>query len=57
MTLDDVDTWRVIYSQFIGADSKYGIDFALTNTLVAQDSCKVRNIMVEMSYGNGPWHA
>ena len=56
MTLDDLDTWRVIYSQFVGADSKSGISFALNSALEAQNSCKFRNITAEMSYGNGPWH-
>ena len=46
MTFDDLGTWRVIYSQFVGADSKYGISFALNNNK-AQDSCKVRIIMAE----------
>ena len=56
MTFNDLDTWRVMYSQFVGTDSKFGITFALNNVPEAQDSCKVRNITVEMSYGNGPWH-
>ena len=42
MTSDDFDTWRVVYGQFVGADSKYGIIFALNNASEAQDSCKVR---------------
>ena len=42
MTSDDFDTWRVVYSQFVGADSKSGISFALNNVPEAQDSCKVR---------------
>ena len=42
MTSDDFDTWRVVYSQFVGADSKFGISFALNNVPEAQDSCKVR---------------
>ena len=29
-------------SQFVGADSKSGISFALNNAAKAQDSCKVR---------------
>ena len=41
----------------IGADSKYGISFALNNDPVAQSSCKLRIITAEMSYGNGPWHS
>ena len=57
MTFDGLDTWRVICSQFVGADSKSGISIALSNAFEAQDSCKVRNITVEMSYGNGSWHA
>ena len=55
MTFGDLDTWRVIFSQFVDADSKSGISFALKNVLEAQDSCKVKNITVEMSYGNSPW--
>ena len=42
MTSDDFDTWWVVYSQFVGSDSKYGISFALNNVAEAQDSCKVR---------------
>ena len=42
MTFDEIDTWRFIYCQFVGADSKYGISFALNNVLEAQDSYKVR---------------
>ena len=42
MTLDDLDTWPVVYSQFVGADSKYDIAFALNNVPEAQASCKVR---------------
>ena len=58
MTFDDFDTWRVIYSQSVSADSKSGISFALNNVPdAAQDSCKVRIITAEMSHGNGPWHA
>ena len=30
------------FSQFVGADSKSGISFALNNVPEAQDSCKVR---------------
>ena len=58
MTSDDFDTWQVVYSQFVGADSKSGISFALNVVPKAQDICKVRNkITVEMGYGNGPWQA
>ena len=57
MTFDDLDTWRVIYGQFEGVDSKSGINFALNNDPEAQDSCKVRIIRAEMSHGNGPWQA
>ena len=42
MTSDDLDTWPVVYSQFVGADSKYDISFALNNVPEAQDSCEVR---------------
>ena len=42
MTSDDFDTLRVMYSRFVGADSKSGIIFVLRNALEAQDSCKVR---------------
>ena len=57
MTLDDIDTWQSIYSQFVGADSKSYISFALNNNIEAQDRSKVRIITAEMSHGNGPWHA
>ena len=42
MTSDEFDTWRVVNSQFVGADSKSGIRFVLNNVPEAQDSCKVR---------------
>ena len=42
MTSEDFDTWLVVYSQFVGADSKSGISFALNNVSEAQDSSKVR---------------
>ena len=43
MTSHDFDTWRVVYSQFVGADSESGISFALNNVASeAQDSCKFR---------------
>ena len=57
MTFDDIDTWRVIYSQFVGVDSIFGISFALNNVSEAQDSYKIRIITAEMSYGKGPWHS
>ena len=37
MTFDDLDTWRVVYSQLVGADSKSGISFALNNDPDAWD--------------------
>ena len=42
MTSDDLDTWRISYSQFAGADSESGIIVTLSNVPEAQDSCKVR---------------
>ena len=57
MTFDDLDTRRVTYSQFVGANSKYGISFALNNDPEAQGSCKLIIITAEMSYGNGPYHS
>ena len=42
MTSGDLDTWRVICSQFVGADSESDIGFALNNVPEAQNSCKVR---------------
>ena len=44
MTSDEFDPWRVVYCQFVGADSKYGISFALNNAPEARDSCEVRKI-------------
>ena len=38
MTSDDLDTWRVLHSQFLGADSESGIHFAPNNDPEAQDS-------------------
>ena len=49
--LDDLDTWQFIYSQFVCADSKSGVSFALNDDPEAQGSCKLRIITVEMSYG------
>ena len=54
MTFDDLDSWWVIFSRFVGANSKYGISCALNNDTEAQDSYKVRIMTAEMSYGNGP---
>ena len=51
MTFDDLDTWQVIRSQFEGAESKSDISFFFLNDPEAQDSCKVRIITAEMSYG------
>ena len=31
MIFDDLETWRVIYSQFVGIDFKYGMTFTLNN--------------------------
>ena len=57
MSSDDLDTWLVLYSQFVGANSKSDIRFAINNVPGVQDSCNVRKkITVEMGYGNGPWH-
>ena len=57
MTFGDLDTWRVISNQFVGVDSKSGISVALNSNSQIQDSCKVRIITAEMSYGNGPWYS
>ena len=51
--MDDFDTWRVMCSQFVGADSKYGISFALSNDPEGQDSYKVIIITAEVSNGDG----
>ena len=42
MTSGDFDTLWVVYSQFVDADSKSDISFALNNVPEAQDSCEVR---------------
>ena len=55
--LDDLDTWRVIYSQLVGANSKYAIIFALNNNPEAKNSCKVRIKTAEISQGNDTWDA
>ena len=57
MALDDLDTWRVMHSQFVGADCKSGISFALNNDPEAEDSYTVRIITSEMSHRNSPWNA
>ena len=54
MTSDDLEIWRVLYNHFVGSDSESDISFALNNVPEAQDNCKVRQITVEMGYGNGP---
>ena len=56
MTFDDLDMWRVICSQFVGADSKSSIIFALNNDPEAQVVVKLE-ITAEMSHGSGPCHA
>ena len=48
MTSDELDTWRVVYSQFVGADFKYGISFALNKTT----SMRLR-IAVKLEKNNG----
>ena len=53
MTFDDLDTRRVVCSQFVSADSKYGLSFALNNDSEAQDSCTIRIITAEISHGDG----
>ena len=57
MTFDDLDTWWIFYSRFVGADSKYNIIFVLNNDPEAQASCKVIIITAEMNYGSPPWHS
>ena len=57
MPFDNLDTWQVIRSEIVGADSKSDIRFALNNDLKAHDSCEVRITTAETSHGNGPWHA
>ena len=47
MTLDDFDTWRVMYSKFVYAYYKYDIYFALINYPEALDSQEVRVAMTE----------
>ena len=59
MALNDLDTWWVKSSVFIGADFESGTHFALNNDPEAQDGFKVRIVTPEMSqsHGNGPWYA
>ena len=57
MTSDDFDTWRFVYSQFVGADSKYGISYALNNVPGLRIAVKLEKIIVEIGFGNGPWLA
>ena len=54
MNFDDFDSLWVTSSQFMGADSKSDINFALNNDPEAQDTCKVRIITAQMSQENGP---
>ena len=41
MTLDDLEIWRVIHSQFVSADSKSGISFALKMSLRLRIAAKL----------------
>ena len=55
MALDGLDTWRVMHGQFVGADYKSDISFAINNDPKYQDSCKFGIITATLSNGNGPW--
>ena len=55
MTLDDLDTWRVIYSICLGAYMKSSIHFGLYGDPQAQDSYEVRIAITERSLENGPY--
>ena len=57
MTLHDIDTWRVIYCVFIGADIDFDIHFALSDDPEDQDRYKFRIVTAEMSHEIGSWHA
>ena len=46
MTSDDLDTWRVKYGVFIGAELESDIHFALNNHLDAQ-TCKKKKQLIE----------
>ena len=50
MTSVYLDVWRVIYSQFVGADPESGICFALNNDPEAQANYKVRIVTLETSH-------
>ena len=54
MTSDDFETWRVVYSQFVGAESKSGISFALNNVSEAEESCEVRQNHCQNGLGKRP---
>ena len=41
MTFDDIDTWLVIYNQFVGADSKSDISYALNNDPKTQNTVQL----------------
>ena len=57
MILTDLNTWWVMYSVFLGADSESDICFALNNDPKAQDSYKVGIITAKKSHGNDQWHS
>ena len=54
MTLDDLDTWRVIYSVFIGADLESDIHFALNNHPDAQIRKETANWRDLIDLEDGP---
>ena len=49
MTLDDLDTWQVMYSVFLGAAFEFGTSFTLNNDPEVHGSYKVKIITSEMS--------
>ena len=53
MTLDDLDIWWLLYSQFVDADSESDIHFALNIDPDAQDSYTFGIITAESTHRNG----
>ena len=47
MDFADLDTWQATCSQFVSADSKSGIIFAVNSDPEAQGGCKVKIVIAE----------
>ena len=57
MTLNDLDTWCVMYSVFTGDDVEYGIHFVSLTVITMIRIGKNRIVTAKMSHEEDPWHA